>query len=264
MDHQHLREIRECELKHATFSMPEGSTILEIGAGAGWQAKALSECGFQVEAIDLEDSAYSEARVCHVIEYDGMHIPFPDNYFDVVFSSNVLEHIPHIEKFQSEIHRVLKPTGKAIHILPTSSWRFWTNLSHYPNLIKVAVNAALSRFVTRSRTEKERANGIEPLSRRYSMREILRYLLFSLRHGARGNSLSELYWFSCFRWIRLFSNTGWILEDYYPARIFYTGNLLIGSMLTVKFRRLLSFILGSSCNIYVLMQSEMKNKTDQS
>ena len=96
----------------------------------------LASEGFVVEAIDLEQNPYAKNLVYNVISYDGKNIPFPDEYFDVVFSSNVLEHIAHIDQFLLEIKRVLKSNGIAIHILPTGSWRFWTNLSHYLYIIK--------------------------------------------------------------------------------------------------------------------------------
>ena len=49
----HKRNIREYELNRVTPLFQQGSTILEIGAGAGWQAKALANKGYSVEAIDL-------------------------------------------------------------------------------------------------------------------------------------------------------------------------------------------------------------------
>lgn len=124
MDTQLLKQIREYELGQVVSLMPQGSSVLEIGAGAGWQTKMLADKVFKVKAIDLEHSNYAEQRVWPVQNYDGVHIPFADNSFDFVFSSNVLEHIPHIEDFQIEIQRVLKSGGVAIHVLPTATWRF--------------------------------------------------------------------------------------------------------------------------------------------
>ena len=44
-------------------------------------------------------------------------MPFPDDYFDIVFSHGVLHHVPDIETAQKEIHRVLKSDGELIVML---------------------------------------------------------------------------------------------------------------------------------------------------
>ena len=41
----------------------------------------------------------------------GEKIPFPDEYFDIVFSSSALDHVIHPPKTVAEIRRVLKPGG---------------------------------------------------------------------------------------------------------------------------------------------------------
>ncbi|HXS35856.1 MAG TPA: methyltransferase domain-containing protein [Flavipsychrobacter sp.] len=43
--------------------------------------------------------------------YDGNTIPFDNNFFDSVFSSEVLEHVFNPDEILEEIHRVLKPGG---------------------------------------------------------------------------------------------------------------------------------------------------------
>lgn len=47
-------------------------------------------------------------------------LPFPDNHFDIVYSSHFIEHIPksRIEKFMNECHRVLKPGGTIRIVVP--------------------------------------------------------------------------------------------------------------------------------------------------
>jgi len=46
------------------------------------------------------------------INAKGEEIPFPDNYADVVFCVNVLNHVQDPDKVLSEIARILKPEGK--------------------------------------------------------------------------------------------------------------------------------------------------------
>ena len=51
-------------------------------------------------------------------QVDIQLLPFPDEQFDFVFASHVLEHIPDDGKALSEIHRILKPNGIAILPVP--------------------------------------------------------------------------------------------------------------------------------------------------
>lgn len=51
-------------------------------------------------------------------QVDIQLLPFDDEYFDFVFASHVLEHIPDDRKALSEIQRILKPNGIAILPVP--------------------------------------------------------------------------------------------------------------------------------------------------
>lgn len=50
---------------------------------------------------------YKEIR-----KWDGCKMPYPDNFFDFVISSDTLEHVPDYRNYIKEICRVLKPKGK--------------------------------------------------------------------------------------------------------------------------------------------------------
>jgi 2-polyprenyl-3-methyl-5-hydroxy-6-metoxy-1,4-benzoquinol methylase len=63
-DLKHLSKIRFEELKHIINFFPRSSkTVLELGAGTGWQSKILSENNYEVKAIDLPSSTYKSNRV---------------------------------------------------------------------------------------------------------------------------------------------------------------------------------------------------------
>ena len=49
-----------------------------------------------------------------VIIYNGRDLPFDDATFDVVYSSNTLEHIAHVRDFQAEIQRVGSSSSMAL------------------------------------------------------------------------------------------------------------------------------------------------------
>lgn len=213
---QHLEAIRTYELGIVLDMLPPRGRVLEIGGGTGWQARALENRGYDVSAIDIASSNYRANRVWSVTEYDGKNIPFDDNTFSIIFSSNTLEHIPYISEFQKEIHRVLKPNGVAIHVLPSSSWRLWTNITH-----------------------------------------LLKWWTIPTAHGESAkNSVTEIYYFSRWWWVRLFRETGWKIVAQDSNRLFYTGYSIMDSHLNISMRNKLSYVLGSSCNIFVLSSSD--------
>lgn len=226
----HLQQLRCAELAVIAALLPERGKILEIGAGTGWQAQELTEAGYSVTAVELAtdkggNPLYAANRVFPIIDYDGCHLPFADRSFDIVFSSNVLEHCPHVEPFQNEIHRVLADGGRAIHVLPFASWRFWSIITHFVRRL--------------SRSPHDR---IAP----------------PYRHGERGNLLSEHWYFSCCAWWLLFRRCGWTVERIVPNRLFYTGDSVLDSAMSIEVRRFLSWILGSSCFIYILSPPPLK------
>jgi SAM-dependent methyltransferase len=53
-----------------------------------------------------------------MVRLDITEIDFPDESFDVVYCSHVLEHVPDDRKALAEIRRVLKPDGWAILLVP--------------------------------------------------------------------------------------------------------------------------------------------------
>lgn len=53
-------------------------------------------------------------------QFDIGKIPFPDNYFHMIITSHVLEHVPDLKKALSELYRVLKPGGVGFIAFPAT------------------------------------------------------------------------------------------------------------------------------------------------
>jgi len=116
--HYHLREL---------FDSLQGShgKLLEIGCGIGVDSIQLAKCGFDVTAIDLTENALAIAKDYAALRNvaidfrlgNAENLEFEDSSFDVVYSFGVLHHTPDIESSVAEVHRVLKPGGKAYIML---------------------------------------------------------------------------------------------------------------------------------------------------
>ena len=68
--------------------------------------------------LDTHNSGHLHINENIDVLYDGKKIPFDDNYFDHIFSSEVLEHVFNINETMSELNRVLKINGKILITLP--------------------------------------------------------------------------------------------------------------------------------------------------
>ncbi len=78
--------------------VPPTARILEVGCNIGNQLGLLQEMGYsRLFGIDLQHYALSSARRqyqnINLTVASALEIPFPDDYFDVVFTSGVLIHI---------------------------------------------------------------------------------------------------------------------------------------------------------------------------
>lgn len=242
----HLQAMRAEELKVVRALLPGAPCrILEIGGGDGYQASLLSSTGYDVESVDVTSS--NAARLLFDVKiYDGHTLPFGPGEFDCVFSSNVLEHVRDLETINSEIRRVLRPRGVAIHVMPSSAWRFWTSVAHYPYIFKVLLRGKHSLP-----THAPLPTAGETLRRRGVIRTIWS-ALFPQPHGEYASSLTELYAFSKRRWAAVFRKQGFDVLEVRPTGIFCTGFGLLAGPLSVGARRRLAATLGSATHVYVL------------
>lgn len=241
-----LINLRSAEFSCVKHYFQAGIHVLELGGGNGFQASLLDSLGVKVKSIDVALPVGQQAFFPVEI-YDGLTIPFLDATFDIVFSSNVLEHVQDIDVMMAEIQRVLKPEGLAIHILPTPTWRFWTSITHYVYLVMrvFGFRRPVSGGNVHSLGEKIQRSGLWATAKR---------ILVVGPHGEYPSAISEFWYFSKTRWLDVFHRNGFHAIHSSPSGIFYTGYLVLNG-LAIIVRQKLAKILGSSTFIYVLRKN---------
>jgi ubiquinone/menaquinone biosynthesis C-methylase UbiE len=106
------------------YDMNKGDKILDIGCGRGEFLKGFIKCGLNGYAVDqsLASQKYCPEAELRVSDIENEGIPFPDNFFDILYSKSVIEHFHYPERLIKEMYRVLKPGGLAITLCP--SWEY--------------------------------------------------------------------------------------------------------------------------------------------
>jgi len=105
--------------KMLSFISGSNSLILDVGCGDGRHCKMFHENGAKAIGIDLSDAMLAESSKYFpegdFRKMNMLALDFPDNYFDGIWSSGSIYHVPKSEIGQviSEFARVLKSRGIA-------------------------------------------------------------------------------------------------------------------------------------------------------
>lgn len=120
----HFNELNRDEwVIHSARKIKSGSKVLDLGAGSCPYRKYFDHCEYHTQDFtklnsdQLRDSGYGQIDyVC-----DASSIPVENGTFDVVLSTEMLEHVPEPIEVLREISRILKPGGKLLLTAPLGS-----------------------------------------------------------------------------------------------------------------------------------------------
>lgn len=131
-----LRYVKYIEDNYFALS---GRAVLDVAAAWGGHSVAFASKGCQVIASDLNNHQFealgsfanSKQLNLRLLLANCQQLPFVDSVFDVVLAFELIEHIPSVDLFASELARVLKPGGVCLLSTPARLRSLVNGEPHY-------------------------------------------------------------------------------------------------------------------------------------
>ena len=232
-------------IKLGALNLKPGAKILDLGCGEGRHALALRTqfSAIDIFAVDIDHKSLSVAKeknstldnyvndntsqsTCFVVQADGMVLPFPENSFDVIICSEVLEHIKEYSGFLHEIKRLLKKDG----IFALSVPRAW------PEKICWRLSEAYHQV---------EGGHVRIFDARKLNREVQQYG-FNFMHRHWSHALHSPYWWlRCLYWAK--GEDQWFVRLYHRLLVW---DLMKKPWLTQNLEKILNPVLGKSIVMY--------------
>ena len=117
---------RELRTRFLLGHVERGERVLDLGCGDGWLTAELDRAGAVVTGVEVAQPAVDRARAAHpeldvrLAPIDGP-LPLEDSACDVVWASEVIEHVADTARWLSEVRRVLRPAGRLLLTTPNHS-----------------------------------------------------------------------------------------------------------------------------------------------
>jgi SAM-dependent methyltransferase len=103
--------------KVSQYSNNLNGKLLDFGCGEK-PYKSLFSNVTEYVGLDFENPGHSHEKEQIDLFYDGKKIPFGNNYFDSILSTEVFEHVFNLDELLPELNRVLKTSGKILITCP--------------------------------------------------------------------------------------------------------------------------------------------------
>jgi SAM-dependent methyltransferase len=202
----HFLRLRDLRQVFAEMPLDGILRVLELGAGDGVQTTVLRGMFPKVTPVDIAPSGDVEGMIIA----DAADLPFEDDSFDLIFSSNVLEHVEQLDVAFNEMKRVLAPGGIMIHSMPTGTWKIVQLLLRPIASAMKIVRRLLPGVPSGVGRAQEGSHGAleEVHQKRRSLLQKLVGSVIPAVHGISGNHVFEFFQFRPKWWKRRFDEAG--------------------------------------------------------
>lgn len=244
---------RLCDPVDYIFNKIEATTenlrLLDAGCGKGELMYFCKRKGYEVFGVDYSKAAvkmskdllklkFDNFEESNIVQSDVRSIPFPSNYFDVVVSTDLIEHLDDNEAavaFIDEIYRALKPGG--VFYLHTAPNKLYVDYfqTFYQRYVDFALLHIFNLFLPKKRVDVS----MEVRSEYNKIVHVNEQTFFSLRKNLKKSKFNK---FTVDVIANPFSFNLWKLPFYVASYLFpfskvFPLNIFLGNHLYFKARK---------------------------
>ncbi len=84
--------------------IPAFARAIDIGSGPGSLLSVMRSAGYDIDGLDIRDSAYHHSLKAQI--YDGVNMPYEDKSYDTALLSTMLHHTPNPDHILQEAARI--------------------------------------------------------------------------------------------------------------------------------------------------------------
>lgn len=223
---RYLHALRAREIDLIFGRCPQGlfQRGLELGAGDGYQSGLLQRYVQHLTCTDFGADWFAgpsrPGMTFQTCDAEQVDAEFPPGAFDLIFSSNMMEHLPDPGRALRGMHRVLANHGVVVHVMPSPFWKLASLALYLPHklsrLVERATGGDLRTMVAREWAKDrgcapegatEKAWDNNPKIQRRPQSFLARQLV-PVPHGVSATHIEELRAFQRTRWAALFHECG--------------------------------------------------------
>lgn len=215
--------LRKFELDKIFGGFREGhfDRALELGCGSGGHSRHLAFYCKKLIALEYNEDrlmACNDEKTTFVIGDAQDLSRFSDDEMDMIFSSNLIEHLPDVVRCLAECRRVVKQDGLIVHTVPNRTWKIVGLLLYYPSKIKAVFrllfSSGNSAEPSRSKATRPKLDSnLRPVDEAEPLKKKLLRKVLPQTHGISKSNIAEFMNWGEKRWINIFEKNSLEVVD---------------------------------------------------